>query len=167
MCRPASMTFAWSISGASPIRGVCVGDLAEVVEKEPNNDVNEAQRIELNTTINGVISARTDVDYTFFAGKKGQRIIIDCLTLSIDSKARPMVEFFDSAGRRLAFNRNYHGNDALADAVLPADGDYFLRLSEFTYTLANAQYFYRLTISTTPWIDAVFPPMVNRASLLK
>jgi hypothetical protein len=148
----------WGISNP---RAFIVGDLNEVVEKEPNNDVAEAQRIELNTTVNGVISTPTDVDYTVFAGKKGQRVIISCLASSIDSKARPMIELFDPSGRRLAANRNYNGNDALADAVLPDDGDYYVRLSEFTYTLGNAQYFYRLSVSTTPWIDAVFPPMIE------
>jgi hypothetical protein len=147
--------------GVSNPRVFSVGDLNEVAEKEPNNDVPEAQRVDLNTTINGVISAPTDVDYSVFAGKKGQRVVISCLTQSIDSKARPMIELFDATGRRLAFNRNYNGNDALTDAVIPDDGDYFVRVSEFTYTQGSPQYFYRLSISTAPWIDAVFPPMVE------
>lgn len=147
--------------GVTNPRFFCVGDLTEVIEKEPNNDVSEAQRVELNSTINGSISAGTDVDFYVFNGKKGQRVVFSCLTSSIDSKARTMVEVFDSAGRRIAFNRNYNSNDALTDAVLPEDGDYFVRVSEFTYTLGGPQYFYRLSISTTPWIDSVFPPMVE------
>ena len=51
-----------------------VGDLSEVAEKEPNNDVDQAQRVELNTTINGTIGNPTDVDYFAFAAKKGQRV---------------------------------------------------------------------------------------------
>src|SRR5262249_48532014 len=39
--------------GVSNPRAFAVGDQAEVLEKEPNNDVPEAQRVELNTTING------------------------------------------------------------------------------------------------------------------
>ncbi|MCE9531186.1 MAG: PPC domain-containing protein, partial [Planctomycetes bacterium] len=142
-------------------RTFTVGDLPEVAEKEPNNDVGEAQRIELNTTVNGVISAPTDVDFVVFPGKKGQRVIVSCLTSSIDSKARPMIEMYDVSQKRIAFNRNYNGNDALADGILPEDGDYFVRLSEFTYTQGSPLHFYRLTISTAPWIDAVFPPMVE------
>src|SRR5258708_6095869 len=49
--------------GISNPRVFVVGDLTEVAEKEPNNDVAEAQRVELNTTINGTIAAPTDVDY--------------------------------------------------------------------------------------------------------
>ena len=59
--------------GVTNPRFFCVGDLNEVIEKEPNNDVGEAQRVELNSTINGGISAGTDVDFYVFNGKKGRR----------------------------------------------------------------------------------------------
>jgi Bacterial pre-peptidase C-terminal domain len=146
--------------GVSNPRAFCVGDLTEVTEKEPNNDDSEAQRIEINSTVNGVIATPTDVDFYVFSGKKGQRVVLSCLTSSIDSKARPMIELFDSSGRRVAFNRNYNANDAVTDAVLE-DGDYVVRVSEFTYTQGSPQHFYRLSVSTAPWIDAVFPPMVE------
>lgn len=147
--------------GVSNPRFFVVGDLNEVAEKEPNNDVAEAQRVELNSTINGATINPTDVDFTVFTAKKGQRIILSCLTSSIDSKSRPMLELFDASGKRIAFNRNYNGSDALTDAIIPEDGDYYVRLSEFTYTQGTPQHFYRLSISTGPWIDAVFPPMVE------
>jgi hypothetical protein len=147
--------------GVSNPRTFAVSDQIEVSEKEPNNDVAEAQKVELGTTISGVISAPTDVDYSSFTGKKGQRVIVSCLTSSIDSKATPLVEVFDASGRKLASNRNYRDNDALVDVALPADGEYFVRVCQFTYTAGNADYFYRLSISTAPWIDAVFPPVVE------
>src|SRR5262249_7612139 len=57
--------------GVSNPRVFTVGDLAESLEKEPNNDVEQAQRLELNSTVNGSIAAPTDVDYYVFAAKKG------------------------------------------------------------------------------------------------
>ena len=45
--------------------------LNEVAEKEPNNDVEQAQKIEIGSTVTGTISAATDVDYFSFLGKKG------------------------------------------------------------------------------------------------
>jgi hypothetical protein len=147
--------------GVSNPRAFAIGNLPEVNEKEPNNDVPEAQRIALNSTVNGVISSGTDVDYTVFAAKKGQRIIVSCLAGSIDSRANPMIEIFDAAGRKLETNRNYRDTDAVADIIAPADGDYYVRLSQFTYQAGGPEYFYRLTVSTGPWIDAVFPPAVE------
>jgi hypothetical protein len=159
--------------GVSNPRTFAVGDLNEVLEKEPNNEDSQAQRIEMNTTVNGSFANSTDVDYYVFAGKKGQRVLLNCQTSSIDGRANPEIEVYDSRDRRVANNRDYDGSDALADLVLPADGDYRVRLIQFTHTfgqplsLPNAipnglsDHFYRLTISTTPWIDAVFPPVVE------
>ncbi len=149
--------------GVSNPRAFVVGDLAEVQEKEPNNDVEQAQRVELNTTVNGAISTPTDVDYYVFAGKKGQRVVVSCLASGIDSRLHAGLELYGptATGRKLGANRNYHGTDALLDATLPADGDYYVRVYQFTYTLGGPEYFYRLSITTAPWIDAVFPPMVE------
>jgi hypothetical protein len=148
----------WGISNP---RAFVVGDLPEVSEKEPNNDVPQAQRLELNSTVHGVIAAPTDVDYFVFSGKKGQRVTASCLTSSIDSRLRAALELYDAAGQPLAFNRHYHNNDALLDSTLPADGDYFIRLYEFTHTQGSVEHFYRLSLTTTPWIDAIYPPVVE------
>ncbi|MBA4191742.1 MAG: hypothetical protein C0467_27495 [Planctomycetaceae bacterium] len=147
--------------GVSNPRAFVVGNINEVSEKEPNNDVPEAQRVELGTTVNGVLTAATDVDYTVFAGKKGQRVVVSCLASSIDARATPMIEVFDTTGRKLAVNRNYRDSDAVADVILPEDGDYYVRLFQFAYQGGGPDYVYRLTISTGPWIDAVFPPIVE------
>ncbi|MCI0704103.1 MAG: PPC domain-containing protein [Planctomycetia bacterium] len=147
--------------GVSNPRAFVIGDLNDLNEKEANNDVQEAQRIEIGTTVNGIINPPTDVDYTVFAGKKGQRVIVSCLASSIGSKAGPMIEVFDSNMRRLVFNRNYRGSDAVADLTLPADGDYYVRVTQFTHTAGGPDYFYRVSISSAPWIDAVFPPVIE------
>ncbi len=150
--------------GISNPRTFVVGDLNELVEKENNDDVPVAQKIELNTTVSGVINTPTDVDYFQFTGKTGQRVVASCLTTSIDSKLPAelqIVRITKGVGLQLGFSRNYWNNDAVADAVLPEDGEYYVRLCSFTYTLGGQDYFYRLTVSTAPWIDAVYPPVVE------
>jgi hypothetical protein len=149
----------WGITNP---RAFAVGELAEVMEKEPNNDVGQAQKVELNTIINGVISAGTDVDYTTFTGKKGQRVVIYCEASAIDSKLNPLIEVFSSKGKRLGESRNYFDRNALVDCILPEDGDYLVRLTDFAYQTGGPAYFYRLRIGTAPWIDAVFPPVVEK-----
>jgi hypothetical protein len=147
--------------GVSNPRAFVVGDLAEVPEKEPNNDVLEAQKIELNSTVNGALSAPTDVDYYAFAGKKGQRVVLCCLAWSIDSRAHPALEVYDARGRLLAANRNYRHTDAVTDVVLPEDGTYQVRVCEFTHTAGGPEFFYRLSVGTAPWIDAIHPCVVE------
>ncbi len=147
--------------GVSNPRVFVVGNLEEVAEKEPNNDVEQSQKVQVGTTITGVIAAATNVDYTSFTGKKSQRVLITCMCASIDSRLHPEMRLLDSSGRQLAYNRPLPGHDGLIDMTLPADGDYFLRLNQFTYTGGNNEYFYRLNFSAAPWIDAVFPPMIE------
>jgi hypothetical protein len=148
----------WGISNP---RAFAVGDLPETAEKEPNDDVPQAQRIGINSVVNGVIASPTDVDYFVFAGKKDQRVLIHCLTAGIDSRLLAGLEVFDSAGKRLAFSRYTPDRDPLIDLAVPRDGDYYLRLTDFTHTQGSAEHFYRLKIATTPWIDAVSPLAVE------
>ncbi|MBI3821452.1 MAG: hypothetical protein HY289_02105 [Planctomycetes bacterium] len=151
--------------GVSNSRRFVVGDLNEVAEKEPNNDVEQAQKVEIGTTISGVIAAATDVDYFSFAGKKGQRILVTCLTASIDSRLDPLIEVISPKGQKIGvYQPILHvltAVDGLVDVTLPEDGDYLVRLSKFTHVVANAEYFYRLNIALAPYIDAVFPNMIE------
>jgi hypothetical protein len=155
---------AWGVSNP---RAFVVGDLPEVQEKEPNNNDTEAQKIPLNCTVNGVIANPTDVDFYVFPGTKGQRVVVSCLALSIDSRLQPELEVYDARGRLLGSSYRYQGNrhfansDSLVDCSLPEDGDYYVRVAQFTYTQGDPQHFYRLTVSTAPWIDAVFPAAVE------
>ena len=149
--------------GISNPRVFVVGDKPEVQETDkPNDDLDQAQKVELNSTVNSTIAANSDVDYYSFTAKAGQRVLASAITSSIDSKCRPMVEVFDRAGKRLAGNRNDHENNALADATIPTDGEYFVRICEFAYQSGSNEHFYRLTLGTGPWIDAVYPPFVKR-----
>ncbi len=150
-----------SKGGVSNPRAFVVSDQKEFVEEEPNDDVPKAQRIELNSTVNGVILTPTDVDYYVFAGKKGQRVVLACLSTSIDSRLPAMLQVYGADGGYLGSNRGYSNNDAVFDATLPADGDYYVRVFSFSYTQGGVDNFYRLTVTTNPWIDAVFPPTVE------
>lgn len=147
--------------GVSNPRAFVISDMKEVAEQEPNDNVDKAQKVALNTSISGVIGTPTDVDYFQFTGKKGQRVVLSCLSTSIDSKLPAQLELYSPTDKFLGSNRGYQNNDALLDATLPEDGDYLVRLFSFTYTLGGPDYFYRLTITTAPWIDAVVPAVVE------
>jgi hypothetical protein len=143
--------------GISNPRAFVVGDVEEVAEKEPNDDLPQAQSIPLNCTVNGVIGTATDVDFYRFPTKKGQRVVVACLTSSIDSRLHAAIEVYGPNNKLLASNRNYRNNDAVTDAVIPEDGDCLVRVYGFTYTQGGPEYYYRLTVGTMPWIDAIVP----------
>jgi hypothetical protein len=147
--------------GVSSPRAFVIGDLAEAVEHEPNDDVGQAERVALESTVSGTISGATDIDDFVFTGTKNQHVIISGLASSIDSRLLMAVELYDASGKRLAANHEYLGTDTLCDVELAADGDYLVRVFAFTYSQGGPEHFYRLSITTAPWIDAVFPPWVE------
>jgi hypothetical protein len=147
--------------GVSNPRTFVIGDLKEVLEKEPNNEPDKAQKVELGSTINGNLANPVDVDYYSFAGKKGQRVLLHCRCATIDSRLNPELRLLDADHRQIGYNRPPPGEDGLLDVTLPADGEYTVRLCQFTYTVGNQEFFYRLSISTAPHIDLVYPPLVE------
>jgi hypothetical protein len=148
-------------NGVSNPRRFVVGNLDEFAEKEPNNDVEQAQKVEIGSSITGVIAAPTDVDYFSFRGERGQRILIACMTASIDSRLDPEIAVKGPSGTDIGYYRPLPQQDGLVDITLPESGDYLIRLNKFTYTVGNAEYYYRLNITTAPYIDAIYPPMIE------
>lgn len=88
-------------------------------------------------------------------------MVLYCLASTIDSRAHPEIQVYDARGKRLASGRDYHDTDAVTDVILPDDGDYYVRLFQFTHTQGSAEHFYRLSVTTAPWIDVVYPPMIE------
>jgi hypothetical protein len=145
--------------GVSNPRTFVVGDRKEAEEVEPNNAVAQATPLEINATMNGRSNGGTDIDYFKFAGKQGQRLVIECMAERIDSRMNATVELLAPSGKVIATNRNRFRRDPLIDIALPADGEYLIKVYDFTYQGSN-DYFYRLTAHTGPHIDFAFPAAV-------
>ncbi len=143
--------------GISIPKTFIVSDLNELAEEEVNDDVPEAQKLNINSGVTGVLIEQDDVDYFQFEAKKGQRIILSCLAYSIDSRAEPYLQVFDKKGRLLGSNHSFSETDALLDISLPRDDTYLVRVCSLNYFSGGFDHTYRLKISTTPWIDAVYP----------
>jgi hypothetical protein len=145
----------YGISGAR-LLAVSKG-LTEVREVEPNDTPEKAQAVPMNAAVNGYSDGNGD-DFFRFPAKKGERIVIDCQGLRLDSTIRATLILTTAAGKTLARSKPYYGQtDPLLDFVAPAEGDYFLRLHDFTFSGGLP---YRLIISNRPQIENVFPPAV-------
>lgn len=142
--------------GMSNPRTFVIGKHDESTEKESNNTLETANEARINQTVNGAISGAADIDCFRFAGKKGQRIVVDCRAARIDSRLRAAMELFAPNGRRIRFDRNSVRKDPLIAVTLPLDGAYTIKLYDFTYR-GGAEYFYRLSVHTSPHVDFVMP----------
>lgn len=151
---------AAGLFGISTPRSFVVGQNAEIRETEANNTKETANVIQYDQCINGQVGAAKDVDFYKFAGKAGERVIATCHAARIDSPLFCAIEIYSPSGKRLAYSRNQVRNDPLIDVTLPADGEYIIKLHDFTYA-GGIDFYYRLKISKQPYVDFVFPPFVQ------
>jgi hypothetical protein len=130
------------------------GDLEEVLEKEPNDSAATAQKVPMNVVVHGKSDGEGD-DYFRFPAKKGERVVIDCQALRLDSTLRASLVLSLAGGKELARSRPYHARtDPLLDFVAPVTGDYVVRLHDMTFAGGLP---YRLVITTRPHVENVFP----------
>ncbi|MFN0197487.1 MAG: PPC domain-containing protein [Planctomycetaceae bacterium] len=147
--------------GVSAPRPFFVSRLIEQIEAEPNNDPTTATSVSLDSVVNGKIETPGDVDVCRFPASAGQRIVIECWAERIDSQLHGVLELYDATGKKLASNRGETGIDPLVDLVIPADGEYVVKLFDLTFA-GSANHFYRLDIDTKPRVEFAFPPVVER-----
>lgn len=138
--------------GLSNPRAFAVGLLPETIAPATNTSAAGAIELKPETTVNGRASANS-VAWFRFTAKKSQRLFIECLAESMDSRMDAMLVLTDTAGRELERART----GGLIDFTTPADGSYLLKVSDFLYR-GGDEYFYRLTLSSAPRLDFAFPP---------
>ncbi len=144
--------------GVSFLRSFFVGQFPVVNEVDPNDKPEQAQRVELNTTVQGV-AKQEDVDYYVCSLKKGQRFtaeveamrlgrtMFDSYVAIVDPKGFEIASCDDAALLR---------TDPFVSTIIPEDGDYCVLVREAAYE-GNDNCEYRVNIGTFPRPKAVFP----------
>ena len=154
--------------------------LPECLEQEPNDSPAAAQRVSLPMMVNGRIDRPGDRDVFSFEGHAGQEIVAEVLARRLDSPLDSVLKLTDATGRQLAFNDDYedkscglntHHADSWLSARLPANGTYYLSLSDAQHK-GGPEYAYRVRISpprpdfelriTPSSINGAAPPRVCR-----
>lgn len=143
--------------GVSNPRTFVVDDRLEIAETEPNNEVEKAQAIDLGTIVNARSNGTADVDFFKFHAAANRRLVISAEAQRIDSRMQTQLELLGPDGRRIERSRNGYRDDPILDFTPKADGDFYLRVTDFTYRGGN-DFFYRLHVNTGPHIDFVMPP---------
>jgi hypothetical protein len=128
--------------------------LPECEEIEPNDDQAHAQRVALPIVVKGRIDAPGDCDVFRFEGRAGQELVAEVMARRLGSPLDSMLRLTDSSGRQIAFNDDHedpgsglltHHADSYLMTSLPADGTYYLHLSD-TQHKGGADFSYRLRI---------------------
>ena len=131
--------------------------LAEVAEKEPNDDAATAQPIAVNSVVNGT-SDNNREDFYRFTLKQGQRVVVECQAQKLDSPLDATLTLTDASGKQLASNGDWFGLDPLIDFVSPKEGDYFVSVCDLTF---RGGFPYRLLVSDQAHVENVFPRAIQ------
>jgi hypothetical protein len=131
--------------------------LVDVAEKEPNNLAAEAQPTAINSAVAGATDGNGQ-DFFRFPARRGQRITLDCQAGKLDSEADACLSVVAADGAVLAASSDYHGRDSLIDFISPAEGEYFVEVHDLSY---RGGFPYRLLISDQPYVENVFPRVVE------
>jgi len=132
-----------------------VDTLSDCLEAEPNNDRAHAQKVKLPIIVNGRIDRPDDWDVFQFTGRAGETIVAEVMARRLDSPLDSMVRITDAAGKLVAMNDdhqdlgsglNTHHADSYVMTELPADGTYYVHLSDAARS-GGEEYGYRLRIS--------------------
>ncbi len=132
-----------------------VDDLPECPEREPNDSIRAAQAVTLPVIINGRIGKPGEHDVFKFAGHAGQSVVAEVFARRLDSPLDSFLRLTDADGKQLAFNDDFedkgsglntHHADSYLTATLPADGTYYVHLTD-TQGQGGPEFAYRLRLS--------------------
>ena len=149
--------------GSSTIGQIIIGDEAELIETEPNNDPEHAQLVAFPSVINGKFQQGEDVDYYKFKVEAGQQLTfcVNCARLQdkvhdIAPHADPLIVLLDATGHELGRNDDYYRADPLLHYKFEKAGEYLIQIRDVNYQ-GNPHWVYRLNITTRPFVTSITP----------
>ncbi|MGB7347424.1 MAG: PPC domain-containing protein [Pirellulaceae bacterium] len=160
-------------SGIANLRLIGVGAMPIVNEAEPNDDFAVPQSIELNQTIEGVVT-REDVDHYQVKLKKGQTLNVEIegirLAFSLNNQniLDPYIAILDEGRFEVATSDDSPllQQDGLCSFTAPEDGSYTILVRDSSF-LGNPICGYRLHVGTFPRPVAVVPAGGQPGSVMK
>ncbi len=132
-----------------------VDTLPECLEQEPNDQPEKSQQVASPVIVNGRIGQPDDADVFCFEGRAGDEIVAEIIARRLNSPLDSVLKLTDASGKQLAVNDDYedkgaglttHHADSWLRVALPADGKYYLHLTDMQHQ-GGPEYAYRLRLS--------------------
>ncbi len=123
-----------------------VSSLPQVLEKEPNDTMEQATPITVPCGINGRIGRPRDMDHFAFKGWKGKAVHFEVKArrfgTNLQSSLDSVLDVLDKKGAVLATNDDAVGKDAMLVFSPPADGEYVLRIRDLNSKGGDSAVYY-------------------------
>jgi len=132
-----------------------VDTLPECLEKEPNNEQRNAQRVGPPLIVNGRIDQPGDWDVFCFQCRAGGQMFAEVKARRLNSPLDSVLKLTDAKGRQLAVNDDFedkgaglttHHADSRLSVTIPENGLYYLHLGD-TQSKGGSAYGYRLHVN--------------------
>lgn len=145
---------------------VRVSNFGNVLEVEPNNDVNTPTPApgEVPMALNGIIEQKGDVDCFKFTAKKGIDYDVNVFARRLRSPLDSVIDIYNLKGARLGGNDDAGNVDSYVRWKAPEDGEYVIAIRDQLFR-GGPTFTYRMEINTvvkkvTSWL----PEMVINSS---
>jgi hypothetical protein len=142
-----------------PLRVV---DLPNVVEAEPNQEIDAANKAEIPAALCGLIGEANDIDRFRIAAKKGEVWDFNLVAREIRSPLDGILRLLNAKGEQLAAADDNGGRpDSYFRFTIPEDGDYLVEVTDHLRQ-GGPTYLYRVEIShPRPAVDVVLEERVR------
>ena len=124
---------------------IAEGDGTELLEQEPNNDIEHASDATMCDWINGRCDSRDDVDYYRLRVGHDQQIVVTAATRSLGSPADLVLRVLDGDGQQVGQSDDEGSDEGMVSFSASAGKDYYLVLEELLRN-AGAEFAYRIGI---------------------
>jgi hypothetical protein len=119
---------------------------ANTMEAEPNEDMAAIPAaVALPTAFNGIVDKPNDKDFFKFTAKKDEVWDFEVLSRRIGSGLDPVLTIYNAERNAVVGNDDSRGPDAYIRFQVPADGDYFIGISDHLQR-GQADFVYRVEV---------------------
>lgn len=146
--------------GVSNLRLVAISDLPVVMEHEPNDTFENAQKLTVPTVVTGPLNhPARDIETFRFTATAGERLTITTQTRSLGLSPDLRISLYDSQRKQLATAEGTPSllEDERIDFTFPASGDYYIKLHDADYENIGWTNDYTLVISRANYVRTLFP----------
>jgi hypothetical protein len=112
-------------------------NMPQLVEAEPNDARDKAQRLSHPVLLNGKIQSAGDIDYFRFAATKNQKLIFQSQTRSLGSPCDLILRVLKLDGTSLAQSDSGSANDATVTNKFSEAGEFLLEVRELSGAAAS------------------------------
>ena len=153
--------------GISDFRTIFVGPYPAIVENEPNNDFETAQKIELSQTATGKIRGE-DTDFFVVSLKAGMRMSVEVEAMRLGTFFDSLIAIYngDQVEMAVCDDTELFNQDGYLTVTAPTDGDYYVMIRDAAFSSVNNSD-YRLHIGDFDRPRVMFPAGGKQGTNLK